>query len=444
MPPDRTPRLAPFLEGPPDRRRWYADVAQGSRAAADVYARRLAAFCRRMKIEPEALVAMDDKPFRDLVLDFVSVEAGLLRAGSYIHSTVKAVNSWRKHHGRPSVSGVNIRGRDAAPTLTEEVAPSPGQVRAVLARAPLRNRVVCALMAYSGVRPEVIGNYLGDDGLTLGDLPELDLTSDEPRFRKVPTVVIVREAISKAGHTYVTFAPQATCRAIEDYLKVRKAQGEKLTRSTDLVSPGRGDNHFLRTINVGDAVRAAFHPIGIENRPYVLRVYFETRLGIAEGQGRVPHRFVVHWGGHVGDITARYSLNKNRLPSDLVEEMREAYRRCEPTLTGESPSEGDVRREVAKVLLESLGYSEKDLAGVDLADVDQVRSLTRKRIAPSPKRQALVAIDQLPGFLEEGWTFVGNVGQDQVLLNPPEGGAEPTSRPSPPALTAGGSPVPPR
>ncbi len=196
-----------------------------------------------MKIEPEALVAMDDKPFRDLVLDFVSVEAGLRRAGSYIHSTVKAVNSWRKHHGRPSISGVNIRGRDSAPTLTEEVAPSPGQVRAVLARATLRNRVVCALMAYSGVRPEVIGNYLGDDGLTLGDLPELDLTGDEPKFRKVPTVVIVREAISKAGHTYLTFAPQATCRAIEDYLKVRKAQGEKFTRSTDLVSPGRGANH---------------------------------------------------------------------------------------------------------------------------------------------------------------------------------------------------------
>ena len=46
---------------------------------------------------------MDDKPFRDLVLDFVSVESGLRRAGSYIHSTVKAVNSWRKHHGRPIV-----------------------------------------------------------------------------------------------------------------------------------------------------------------------------------------------------------------------------------------------------------------------------------------------------------------------------------------------------
>ncbi len=46
--------------------------------------------------------------------------------------------------------------------------------------------MTCALMAYSGVRPKVVGNYLGDDGFTLGDFPELDLSGSEPKFRKVP------------------------------------------------------------------------------------------------------------------------------------------------------------------------------------------------------------------------------------------------------------------
>ncbi|EQD43452.1 integrase/recombinase, partial [mine drainage metagenome] len=174
------------------------------------------------------------------------------------------------------------------------------------------------------------------------------------------------------------------------------------------------------------------------------RVFFETRLGVAEGQGKVVHRFVVHWGGHTGDITARYSLNKNRLPSDLVEEMREAYRRCEPILTGDAPSEGDVRREVARVLLGSLGYTEKELEGVDLTDVEQVRTLTQRRVTPTPKKQTLVSVEELPRYLDEGWTFVGNVGYDRVLLNPPEGGAEPMSRPSLPILTAEGSPALPR
>ncbi len=299
-------------------------------------------------------------------------------------------------------------------------------------------------MAYSGVRPEVVGDYLGEDGLTLADLPELDFTGDRPRFTKTPALVVVREGISKARHTYLTFAPSVTCRAIEDYLRYRIARGEKLTRGTDLVSPGRGANRFLRAINVGDGVRAAFRSLGMQDRPYVLRVYFETRLGVAEGQGKVVHRFVVHWGGHKGDITARYSLNKNRLPGDLIEEMREAYRRCEPILTGDAPSEGDVRREVARVLLGSLGYSEKELEAVDLTNLEQVRALTQKRVAPTPKKQALVRVDELPGYLDAGWTFAGNVGQDRILLNPPEAGAGPTSPPLPPVPHGGNGPVPPR
>ncbi|HUZ79742.1 MAG TPA: hypothetical protein VMV28_03890, partial [Thermoplasmata archaeon] len=432
MAPDRTPRLEPFLAEGEDRRRWHRNVAQGSRATADVYARRLAAFCRAMKTSPEALAKLGDKALRDVVLDFVEAESKAKHAGSYIHSTVKAVNSWRKHAGRPSVRGVNVRGRDSTPTLVDEVAPTPEQVRAVLARAPVRNRVICALMAYSGVRPEVVGDYLGEDGLTLGDLPELELTGDRPRFKKTPALVIVREGISKARHTYVTFAPSVTCRAIEDYLRYRLARGEKLTRATDLVSPGRGANRFLRAINVGDGVRAAFRALGMQDRPYVLRVYFETRLGVAEGQAKVVHRFVVHWGGHKGDITARYSLNKNRLPGDLIEEMREAFRRCEPTLTGDAPSEGDVRREVSRTLLGALGYSDKELEAVDLANLAQVRELTLKRVSPPAKKQALVSVEELPGYLDAGWTFVGNVGQDRVLLSPPAGAGGPTSPPSPP------------
>jgi hypothetical protein len=436
MGPNSIPRLEPFIAESDDRRRWHRNVAQGSRATADVYVRRLAAFCRLMKVTPEALARMGDKPLRDLVMDFVEVEARAKHAGSYIHSTVKAVNSWRKHNGRLAVIGVNIKGRESTPTLVDEVAPSPLQVRAVLARAPLRDRVTCALMAYSGVRPEVVGNYLGDDGLTLGDLPELDFSGTEPKFRKVPSVVIVRESISKAGHTYLTFAPAPTCRAIEDYLKIRIAQGEKLTRASDLVSAGRSRRPFLRSMNVSGTVRAAFRSLDMKDRPYVLRVYFETRLGVAEGQAKVVHRFVVHWGGHTGDITARYSLNKNRLPTDLIEEMREAYRRCEPILTGDAPAEGDVRREVARVLLGSLGYSEKDLEGVDLTNLEQVRTLTQRRVAPPLKKQALVSVEELPEYLDAGWTFVGNVGPDRVLLSSPAAGGGPASPPMPP-----GSPV---
>ena len=72
-----------------------------------------------------------------------------------------------KHNGRLAVTGVTS-GREPTPPSVDETARRPGQVRTVLAEAPLRARVTCALMAYSGVCPEVVGNNLGDEGSPSG------------------------------------------------------------------------------------------------------------------------------------------------------------------------------------------------------------------------------------------------------------------------------------
>ena len=80
-----------------------------------------------MKVTPETLARMGDKPLSDLVMDFVRrcEVPEPKRAGSYIHSTVKAVNSWRKHTDVSPWTGVNIKGRESTPTLVHEIAPSP-------------------------------------------------------------------------------------------------------------------------------------------------------------------------------------------------------------------------------------------------------------------------------------------------------------------------------
>ena len=104
---------------------------------------------------------------------------------------------------------------------------------------------------------------------------------------------------------------------------------------------------------------------------------------------------------------------------------------------GRSASEGDVRREVARVLLGSLGYSEKELEAVDLTNLEQVRALTQKRVSPPPRSRLSSRVEELPGYLDAGWTFAGNVGQDRVLLNPPAAAGGPTSPPSPPGPPRG-------
>jgi hypothetical protein len=61
----------------------------------------------------------------------------------------------------------------------------------------LRTRVAIAIIAFAGCRPEVQGNYTGLDGLRIKDLPELEIGDKEVKFAKIPTLVVVREELSK-------------------------------------------------------------------------------------------------------------------------------------------------------------------------------------------------------------------------------------------------------
>ncbi|EQD44838.1 integrase/recombinase, partial [mine drainage metagenome] len=157
----------------PDLKRWYANVARGSPITADVYLRRLGAFCEQTKTTPRALLDLTEKARHDLLLDFVSEEERKKRAGSYIQSSLKAVKSWLLHHGLRVNLPIRIQGAQDTPTLRDERTPTPEELRRIFLAAKSRDRVSCALMAHAGLRPEVLGNYLGTDGLRLRDLPEL-------------------------------------------------------------------------------------------------------------------------------------------------------------------------------------------------------------------------------------------------------------------------------
>jgi hypothetical protein len=65
----------------------------------------------------------------------------------------------------------------------------------------------------------------------------------------------------------------------------------------------------------------------------VVRAYFDTNMIIAESKGKISHPYLQFLMGHKGDIEARYSTNKGVLPPDMVEDMRNAYKSCEPFLT---------------------------------------------------------------------------------------------------------------
>jgi integrase len=404
----------------PDVRRWYENLARGSPSNADVNLRRLAAFTTAVRKRPADIPKLDEKTLHALLLEFIGQEERRNVAGSYVMRTIIGVKSWLAFNGVRVARPIRVRGSDDAPTLRDERVPTRDELRAIFLAGTPRIRAACVLIAHSGLRPEVLGNYLGNDGLTLGDFPEMRIEKGSVRFDRVPTVVRVRPTLSKNSNGYLSFVSSEGCDYLRQYLELRSRSGEDLTPDKDLIHPDRVAKRFIRTINIGDAIRTAIRAAGFRWRPYVLRHYFDTQLLTAESKGKVAHDFRVYWMGHVGSIDARYTTNKRRLPAELVEEMRSAYQRCEPYLsTVRTRERDDVRTEVTQVLLDSLGYSEKDLKGIDLSDVKQVRTLIQRRVAPAPKNQALVSLEELPEFLQTGWTFVGSIGSDRVLINPP-------------------------
>jgi len=56
-----------------DVRRWYGNVARGSRVTADVYLRGLGAFCQSFGRSPKNLLDMSEAELYNLLLDYVSM-----------------------------------------------------------------------------------------------------------------------------------------------------------------------------------------------------------------------------------------------------------------------------------------------------------------------------------------------------------------------------------
>ena len=173
-------------------------------------------------------------------------------------------------------------------------------------------------MAYSGLRPESLGDYLGKDGIRLRDFKEAKITSDGIEFERVPSMVVIRSNLSKGRFQYFTFIPEETTIFVKEHLEERVKVGEKLSGETPLLGfdfRGAHKNPFLRTALVTRDIREAMRSAGFKWRPYVLRAYCDTAFDIAESKGWISHPWRMFFMGHKGDIEARYSCNKARLTS---------------------------------------------------------------------------------------------------------------------------------
>jgi len=420
-----------------DVKRWFDNLAAKSIITASVYLRTLGLYCELNKTNPKDIIkAAKTKVFRDNFMDFVRRLEREGKAGSYIARFKKVLHSWLSYNGLNVKLKVNIAGEYDTPMIARERVPNKEELEKIIRMATPRARVSIALMAFSGLRPETLGNYNGMDGLRLGDFIEAEIKEDGIEFTKLPTMLIVRKNLSKARHQYFTFVPEQTITYIKDYLAKRVDQGEKLGKDTPLLGfdpRGLKKNNFLRTTLVTRDIKEAILKAGFNWRPYVLRAYFDTNMIIAESKGKISHPYLQFLMGHKGDIEARYSTNKGVLPPDMIEDMRNAYKACEPFLTTliKPLEESNIVKE-AKI--EALKSMAKSLLGIDLLEVkiakekELGRELTKdeelelyenelKKLREGKHNpQRIIYENELEKYLNEGWQFIATLPSQRILI----------------------------
>lgn len=427
-----------------DVKRWYTDVGRGSPVTADVHLRRLSLFCDQNKLSPGELANLgrrDRKKLDDLMQDHVTRMELEKKSPGYIGGMMKGVKSWLAHNDIELKRKIRISNLGATPSIENERVPDKEELKALFMYGDERASALICLVAQSGLRLEVLGNSRGDDGLTIGDLPELKVKEARAEFSKVPTMVVVRSVLSKANFKYFTFLPKEGCDFLAGYLNGRIAQNEKLTPETPVIATKPGyrdegdtDSLFMTTRNVSRIIRDVMRP-RFRWRPYVLRAYFATQMTLAESHGKMAHPYRVFFMGHKGDMEARYSTNKGRLPDNLIEDMRNAFAASceyiETTLRLEKDKREmllEMWREQAKVYgidpMKVKIEREKELEKRLTLDEEQelltseIRKMTVSRLSSNgkPYQGRVIAEKELADFIEEGWEIVKELRNRRFLI----------------------------
>ena len=354
-----------------DVRRWYENNSRSSTLNAKLRLQRLNLFCHQTKTTPQTLVGMgqkDPKDVEDCLLDHVSwMEENRFSPG-YIDNVLKAIKAWLEYNHVAVKRKIKVTNAGIAVTLQDEKVPDQDQLRRMLATATPRGRVVISMMAFAGVRPQVMGLADASDGLRLSDLQDLVIDGSNVSFSTVPCMVVVRHNLSKTRNKYVTFVNREGCEHILGYLRNRISRGALLASDSPLIAgrsekaagKDRESRPCICTPAITDSIRPAIRSV-TKIRPYALRAYFDTQLLLAESHGTMTHSYREFFMGHAGDMEARYTTNKGRLTEQTVEDMRGAYERSQVFLsTSTNISEEDKRS-----MLRDMWRKQATLHGID-------------------------------------------------------------------------------
>jgi hypothetical protein len=152
-----------YLLDDPDFDLFIQSVRRRSEDSALGILRRFSILHKRFNKLPRQFARMTTKRAKKFLLTIIDDfetkggEDGSGLAGSYIQGYVKAVNRWLDYNDIPPPRKVFAEGADQSALYENEVPPTPAQLKTILEHADLRARAALAIVAFSGVRLEVLG-----------------------------------------------------------------------------------------------------------------------------------------------------------------------------------------------------------------------------------------------------------------------------------------------
>jgi hypothetical protein len=376
-------RFKEILDEDKDLERWYNNLRRGSETTANEQVRVLVRYLEHFKMAPSELISKakaDRKAVEDQLDDFITEMTDQGRKSEYLRNYVKVIRSYLNYHDIALIRKIKFSKSSWEPT--DDKVPTQDELRKLIMASPLRAQTTEIFIAHTGVRPQVLGNHNGNNGLRLKHILDLEVENNKVSFKNMPALVTIPAELSKTSMKYHTFLSTEGCEILKTYLEGRVANThEELGPESPVITiskvgynkMGRRKHNknygsfFIETQNITREVRQAWKTITDKPpRPYVLRSYFDTRLMLAESQGKISHAYRQHFMGHKGDIEHTYTLNKNGLPDDVIQDMRRTYIACESYLTTEK-SASNV--EDIKEMLKKQWVQQAEMYGIKIEDI---------------------------------------------------------------------------
>ncbi|MEM3941042.1 MAG: hypothetical protein QW538_04620 [Thermoplasmatales archaeon] len=151
---------------------------------------------------------------------------------------------------------------------------------------------------------------------------------------------------------------------------------------------------------------------------------------IAEIKGLIMRDYRTFMMGHVGDIEHRYTLNKNNLPEDVIEDMRESYSKSLKFLETERRGiKGEEMNEkindFKRMMLILARYSNEEIDKekmLELSNEDLVKRIDEKKAKSlnNAHTQKVVSLKEIRQYIEHGWEFVQSINSREAIVRIPK------------------------